>query len=64
MQHADVAMYLAKGKRTRLSRSIEPSDDAQPRGRLALAGDLRDARSTATSSCCTTSPRSTCAQAA
>ena len=42
MQHADVAMYLAKGKRTGYE-VYQPSDDDADAGRLKLAGDLRDA---------------------
>ena len=42
MQHADVAMYLAKSKRTGYE-VYQPSDDDADAGRLKLAGDLRDA---------------------
>ncbi len=42
MQHADVAMYLAKGKRTGYE-VYQPSGDDADAGRLKLAGDLRDA---------------------
>ena len=42
MQHADVAMYLAKGKRTGYE-VYQPSDDDADASRLKLAGDLRDA---------------------
>jgi diguanylate cyclase (GGDEF)-like protein len=42
MQHADVAMYLAKGKRTGYEVYM-PADDDADAGRLTLAGDLRDA---------------------
>ena len=42
MQHADVAMYPAKGKRTGYE-VYQPSDDDADAGRLKLAGDLRDA---------------------
>ncbi len=42
MQHADVAMYLAKGKRTGYEVYM-PADDDADASRLTLAGDLRDA---------------------
>ena len=42
MQHADVAMYLAKGKRTGYEVYM-PADDDADANRLTLAGDLRDA---------------------
>ncbi len=40
MQHADVAMYLAKERRSGVERYVADSDRNSP-GRLALLGDLR-----------------------
>src|ERR1700684_4738041 len=40
MQHADVAMYLAKERRSGVERYVADSDRNSP-ARLALLGDLR-----------------------